>query len=149
MKTNDETLAAILKKNKEAYENGWKNAIVFNGIFDLKDFIKEWRELDTREKLEAYISIEDGGEWDDAVYKAKNEPRIIGEPGDTIEELCQSEFAAEFEMAVEKTGIPLLEFAVTSCIDWEHLSNEWMLEASISETTDPETGWPVYYYDNY
>lgn len=148
MKTNDKTLAAILEDSKIYYGNGATSDRFFDGLIDLKNFIKEWRELNSREKLEAYLYLtQDNEPWDNAIELAKTQSRIIGEPGDTIEELCQEVFYEDFETTIEKTGNSMLEFAVTCCLDWTHLANEWMLEAPIREGTDPETGWPVYYYE--
>ena len=148
MKTNDKTLAAILEDSKIYYGNGATSDRFFDGIFDLKEFLKEWRTLNEREKLECYIYItEDGEHWDDAIELAKNQPRIIGEPGDTLEELCISEFSEDFERTIENVGNPMLEFAVTCCLDWTHLANEWRLEAPIGEAVDPVTKLHVYYYE--
>lgn len=149
MKKTDKILAAIMEDSKIYYGNGATSDRFFDGIIDLKNFLKEWRELDDREKLEAYLYLEDGYGWDEAIENSRNNPRIIGEPGDTIEELCQEMFALDFKRTIENVGNPMLEIAVTCCLDWTHLANEWMLEADITEGTDPETGLKVYYYYEY
>lgn len=148
MKTTDKTLIAIMKKNKEAIENGWELYIIFKGIINLKDFLKEWRSLDEREKLECYINIEDDEDWDDSVYNARNNPRIIGEHGDTLEEVCQEEIERYIDECVNIKD-DLVKSLLTCYVDWQKYAHRWALDNHIGETIDPETGLTVYYYEYY